>query len=542
MSSTPPWWRRALGEEAALVEERLEEIERVHGLIRLVREHEFPDRTMSRRYAFVHAVYQDALSSGLAPARRAAVCRASADALLAFQNGQPGLAAAELALLYEAGREFGRAADLFHAAAQNAARVFAHRESAALARRGLALLRGLPETPEHAAREFRLADDSGAPAADHRGVRGAGHGGGIRPGPCGVGGNAVGGPAVPDPLGAVARLQGPLGPRPGTSPGRRVVDPGRAVRRSRAVLLARQAGAIVALCAGDPTAACAHAEAGARLYDPDRHRNLTFQFGQDPGVACLAFGAVALWLTGDEREAVARSRDAVRLAREGSQPSTVALALHFAAMLHQFRGDPAAVRELAAEALAISVEHRFAFWQAGATVMLGWAAAASGANEAHGGKWRGAISDGPAVLDRGSEAWHATGSLTYRTYSLTLLADALRRCGRPQEALAVLDKAERAMEETAERLCEPELHRLRGELLSDSRPDVAEKAFRAAIAAAESQRARALQLRAAIGFGRFLRDRGRSDEARDVVAIAVDQFNGRSELGELREAQAFLRN
>ena len=65
-----------------------------------------------RRYGFVHAMYQDALSAGLAPARRAAVCRAAADALLALQNGQPGLAAAELALLYEAGREFGRAADL----------------------------------------------------------------------------------------------------------------------------------------------------------------------------------------------------------------------------------------------------------------------------------------------------------------------------------------------------------------------------------------------------------------------------------------------
>ena len=134
-------------------------------------------------------------------------------------------------------------------------------------------------------------------------------------------------------------------------------------------------------------------------------------------------------------------------------------------MLHQFRGDPAAVRELAAEALTIAVEHRFAFWQAGATVLLGWATAASAAKETVSG-----ATDGPAVLQQGIEAWRATGSATYRTYSLTLHADALRLCGRPEEALAALDQAEASIAETAERLCEPEMHRLRGELLRASAP------------------------------------------------------------------------
>src|SRR5262249_5136888 len=134
-------------------------------------------------------------------------------------------------------------------------------------------------------------------------------------------------------------------------------------------LQARQAGTIVALCEGDPATARRHMEAAALLYDPDRHRTLTFQIGLDPGVPCLAFGAVALWLLGEGPEAVARSRDAVRLAREVSQPSTLALALHFAAMLYQFSGDHAAVTEFASESLAIAVEHRFAFWQAGATVL-----------------------------------------------------------------------------------------------------------------------------------------------------------------------------
>jgi predicted ATPase len=450
---------RALGEEPATVEERLQELDRVHGLLRLVREHEFPDRTVSRRYAFVHTLYQEALAGELPPARRAAISLALADALLALQNGQPGLAAAELALLYETGRSFGRAAELFHDAANNAARVFAHREAARLARRGLAMLHGQPETPDRAAREFRLQMALGLQLQVTDGYAAAGveeaytrarelweHTPGV-------------GPLFPilwglwlfykvrSDLGRARLLAGEL-----LALAEQAGDPA-------LVLEAHQAGAIVALCAGEPAVARRHAEAAARLYVPNRHRHLTFQFGQDPGVACLAFGAVALWQLGESAEAVARSRDAVRLARDGSQPSTLALALHFAAVLHQFRGDPAAVREAASEALAVAVEHRFAFWQAGATVLLGWAAAASGDPA------------GVSLLEEGLAAWLATGSVTYRAYYLVLMADALARCGRPADALAALGDADRAAHETGERLAERTGHAIADRLRGDgSRP------------------------------------------------------------------------
>src|SRR5262249_9734139 len=64
--------------------------------------------------------------------------------------------AAELACLFEAARDFGRAAQFCQLAAQNAARVFAHQEAVALARRGLRLLQALPETPARAAQELGL--------------------------------------------------------------------------------------------------------------------------------------------------------------------------------------------------------------------------------------------------------------------------------------------------------------------------------------------------------------------------------------------------
>ena len=60
-----------LGRDAAEVEERLDFLDRVHGLVRLVREHEFPDRTLTLRYRFVHVLYQNALYATLRPTRRA---------------------------------------------------------------------------------------------------------------------------------------------------------------------------------------------------------------------------------------------------------------------------------------------------------------------------------------------------------------------------------------------------------------------------------------------------------------------------------------
>jgi serine/threonine protein kinase len=519
---------RALGEDLAHIEERLQELEQVHGLVRLVREHEFPNRTVSRRYGFVHAVYRDALSAELTPTRRAGVSRALADALFALQSGQPGLAAAELALLYETGREFLRAAGLFHVAAQNAARVFAHREAVTLARRGLGLLRGLPDSLERATQEFalrmtlglqlQLTEGFAAPEVEMvytlaREVREQ---------------HPAVGSLFPIVWGLWLFHKARSDLHRAQQMAAELLTLAEQGDDPALVLQARQANTIVALCVGEPTAARLHMEAAVRLYDPARHRNLTFQFGQDPGVACLAFGAVALWLLGESHEAEVRSRQAVLLAREASQPSTLSLALHFAAMLHQLQGDQFGVRELSSESLTLAVEHRFAFWQAGATVMLGWAAAASGEAE------------GASVVERGIDAWRLTGTATYQGYSLTLLADAYRLHGRTSEALQALDDADRVMTETGERLYESEASRLRGELLSGEMPAAAEAAFRAAIAIAQSQRARALQLRAALSLCRFLRVQGRAEEASAVVAAVVGECGEALETRELIAATDIL--
>ena len=71
-----------LGREPADVEERLDVLERVHYLVRLVREQAFPDGALTVRYGFVHVLYQNALYAALQPTRKAAWSAAAAQALV----------------------------------------------------------------------------------------------------------------------------------------------------------------------------------------------------------------------------------------------------------------------------------------------------------------------------------------------------------------------------------------------------------------------------------------------------------------------------
>src|SRR5262249_60054121 len=98
---------------------------------------------------------------------------------------------------------------------------------------------------------------------------------------------------------------------------------------------AHMALAITSLSHGDPAATHEHAERGLALYDPGRHGGHAYLYGQDPGVGCLAFGALALWLLGYPDRAVERGREAVARAAELGHPTTHPLALYFATIVRQ---------------------------------------------------------------------------------------------------------------------------------------------------------------------------------------------------------------
>src|SRR5262249_43055260 len=121
-------------------------------------------------------------------------------------------------------------------------------------------------------------------------------------------------------------------------------------------------------------------------------------------------------------------------------------------------------------------------------------------------------------------AWLATGAEVAKPYFLALLADAERRLGRCANGLYRLDEGLAVVEELSDRFYEPELHRLRGELMLDQQSganmrseaeDEAEASYRRALQVGRKQSAKSWELRAAMNLARLWRKQDRTEEARD---------------------------
>ncbi|HEX4951419.1 MAG TPA: AAA family ATPase, partial [Blastocatellia bacterium] len=142
--------------DADEVEERLEKLERVFAFVKLVSEGEFPNRTLTLKYRFVHVLYQNAIYAALRATRKVALSAAVAQSLEGFYGAQAAEAANGLAVLWKAAREYAKAAESFRLAAQQASQVFASQEAVQLAQRGLAMSQLLPEGRERNERELAL--------------------------------------------------------------------------------------------------------------------------------------------------------------------------------------------------------------------------------------------------------------------------------------------------------------------------------------------------------------------------------------------------
>jgi predicted ATPase len=283
---------------------------------------------------------------------------------------------------------------------------------------------------------------------------------------------------------------------------------------------------------GELPTACTHLEQALRLYNPQQHRALAFQYAQDPGIAGLCFLALTLWLLGYPDQALAKSRAALALARDVSHPLSLAFALTLIAMLHQLRREGHAAQEQAEAAITLCSEQGFAFWRAMGVIQRGGALIAQGQGE-----------EGMAQMSQGLTAWQATGAKVFESFYLVLLAEAYGQAGQAEAGLAVLAEAFSVRDKTGERFWEAELHRLKGELLLSLSADnqaEAEGCLHQALAVARRQQAKSLELRAATSLSRLWQQQGKRTEAHQLLAEIYGWFTEGFDTADLQDAQALL--
>jgi tetratricopeptide (TPR) repeat protein len=283
---------------------------------------------------------------------------------------------------------------------------------------------------------------------------------------------------------------------------------------------------------GEYLAARAHFQQVISFYVPrEHHHSLVALRGSDAGVSALAYDACCLWCLGYPEQAEVRSQEALALARELDHPFSLADVLCFGGcVLDRMRRDTQALREHAQEMVRVSEGVGLASFLPTATCFLGEALTR-----------RGQVQKGIAQLRESLAARQSLGVRCYASGFLGALAGAQGEAGKPGEGLATLGAALAMVEETDERYCESDLHRLRAELLLLQGDEVeAEASLQLAIEVARRQEAKSWELRAITSLVRLWQRQGKVAEARQVLAGIYGWFSEGFDTPDLKEARELL--
>jgi DNA-binding winged helix-turn-helix (wHTH) protein/tetratricopeptide (TPR) repeat protein len=504
----------------------------------------WPDGTVVGRYSFEHALYREVIYE-----RIPVGCRTRLHQRIGTWEGQAygtygEKRAAELAMHFERGHDYRRAVYYLQQAGAHAIQRGAHREAICLLSKGLQLLTTWPDTLERAQQELAIQLALGAPLIATRGW------------------------AAPEveqtytrawalcqqleetaPLPSILLGLGSFAAGRGQLPKARellehALTRAQLVQDDQSLVRGYAMLGMTLLFLGELAAAHAHLEQGITLSDPQTHDGSSFPPPWEPHVTCLVYDGFALWLLGYPEQALQRSHDALTRAKQLAHPYSIASALKFAAVLHQFRRETWQTQTFAEATLALARDQRFVAREAEATRLQGWVLAMQGQEE------------GILLIRQGVAAARASGEVLQGFWP-ALLAEAYGRAGQPEAGVPVLAEAGMRSLQYEERLGEAELYRLAGELLlqagvhpqatgvfsSDDThvlPESPEACFLQALAIARRQQAKSLELRAAVSLGRLWQHQGKRIAAHQLVAEVYEWFTEGFDTADLQEAQALL--
>ncbi len=280
----------------------------------------------------------------------------------------------------------------------------------------------------------------------------------------------------------------------------------------------------------DFAALCAAAQEVIRLYDRERHRDHAYYFGgHDSRMCARSFYALGLWGQGFFDQAQSTALQSVEDARALGHVFSVAHALQRAGMTMVLLREVESCRTIAEELYLLAERNKFPWQLADALFLRGWVAAQDGNFD--------------AGLEPMMHTINQPFSATFRPILLMQAAEQELRAGLTARAMASVDRAIGEAQEKRNHFCEPELFRLRGEVLLAQSPDNngdAEAAFRTAIAVAAGQPCRALELRAATSLARLLGRTGRRDDGRNLLAPIYGAFTEGFDRPDLQEARSVL--
>jgi predicted ATPase len=131
--------------------------------------------------------------------------------------------------------------------------------------------------------------------------------------------------------------------------------------------------------------------------------------------------------------------------------------------------------------------------------------------------------------------------MVWVSFYLCHLAKAHAEVEQLEEARRCIAEAISVVEKTKETWCEAEVRRVAGEIaIAMENSAEAEAHFERALAVARAPQAKSWELRAAMSMARLLRDQGKRNEARELLAPVYGWFTEGFDTRDLKEAEALL--
>lgn len=273
-------------------------------------------------------------------------------------------------------------------------------------------------------------------------------------------------------------------------------------------------------------------EEGIRIYGSEGGDGLAFPSLHNPLMGCACLAMVLLWLLGEAQRADRLYREMLDFLNRCDRPFNTAYAHCFLSLLETMREHYREAADHADKAMEISRKNGYPIWLASAKIHFAIATHRLG----------DPVRAIP-LLNEGLADWRASGAENFRTYFLSGLAEACRSAGRFGDALAAIEEAIQHAERHHEYLFRSELYRIRGELriLEEEIPsEAAQSDLQKALAIARQQKARLLELRAALSLYRLSPAPGRPERTALEQAVAKLGMQGNADIPESREARAVL--
>jgi len=494
---------------------------------------EWPDGTVTARYHFIHDLYHEVLYERVPVSRRMRWHRQIGARLETGYGPRAREIAAELAMHFARGRDAPRAVVYLQHAAENALRRYANREAIGHLTQALAWLKTLPHSPEYLQQELDLltalgpalvaVQGYGALDVEHTYTRAREI--------CQQMGDALQLSQVL--LGLLSCYLVRAEHQTARELGEELLTLAQRQQDAKLLCLGHFGLGAALYCLGAFAPAHEHLAQSIALNDPQQSLAHPFLFGMDLGVFGRSWSAHALWHLGYPDQARAMSHTALARARELAHPFSLALALNYAAICHQFCREERATYERAEAATVLCREHGFMYYLAWGPILQGWVVMQQGQGEA-----------GITQMRDGLAAFRATGGQVRLPYYLGLLAGACRLVGQGAVGLTLIAEASVQAATTGEGWWQAELYRLKGELLVQEGGThavrEAEECVRLALTVARRQQAKSLELRAAMSLARLWQLQGQRTEAYELLAPIYGWFIEGFDTADLQEAKALL--